>query len=69
MLEIWNLTNNKEVTMAEKKDDRVRDRRTKERRRPLTEQEFKRVVDTGKVLPGDRREWLKRRKEQRRENT
>jgi hypothetical protein len=61
------LTNNKEVMMAGKKDERVRERRTLERRRPLTEQEFKRVIESGKVLPGDRRDWGKRRKEERRE--
>ena len=55
--------------MAEKKDERVRERRALERRRPLTEKEFKRVIESGKVLPGDRRDWGKRRQEERRENT
>ena len=53
--------------MAEKKEKGVRTKRQDERRRPLTEKEFRRVVETGKVLPGDRREWEKRRKEEKRQ--
>ena len=49
--------------MAEEKEKTVREQRTGERRRFLTEEEFRRLVETGKTLPTDRRDWKGRRKE------
>jgi hypothetical protein len=41
------------------------ERRRRERRRLLTEDEFRRLIETGKVIENDRRSWLERRKEKK----
>jgi len=41
-------------------------RREKRRRKPLTEEEFKRLIVTGKMIKYDRRRWGERRKVKRR---
>ena len=51
--------------MAKEKEKTVRGKRPVERRRPLTEDEFRRLVETGKTLPTDRRIWKDRREEKR----
>ncbi len=50
--------------MAEKR--KATERRKKQRRRLLTEKEFRKLIDEGKVSKADRREWEKRRKSKRR---
>lgn len=55
-----------EVEMAERKERRKGERRQRKRRRYLDEGEFRKVVETGKVYPGDKRSWEERRKVDRR---
>lgn len=43
-----------------------KERRHKDRRRLLTETEFKRLIETGQTRAGDRRAWVERRKPKRR---
>jgi ribosomal protein S8 len=50
--------------MPEKR--KTSERRKKERRRLLTEKEFRKLIEEGKVSKADRREWEKRRKIKRR---
>jgi len=52
--------------MAEKEEKRKGERRKMRRRRYLNEQEFRRLIEKGKVLPRDRRNWEERRKGDRR---
>ncbi|MEO0107277.1 MAG: hypothetical protein ABIL46_08115 [candidate division WOR-3 bacterium] len=42
------------------------ERRKKERRKTLTEAEFRKLIETGKTGPNDRRSWVERRKTKRR---
>ncbi|MEO0225560.1 MAG: hypothetical protein ABIL05_01260 [candidate division WOR-3 bacterium] len=41
-------------------------RRKGERRRLLTEKEFRRLIETGKVTKDDKRSWQERRQKKRR---
>jgi len=50
--------------MAEKR--KARDRREKERRKLLTEKQFRKLIEEGKSIKYDRRSWGKRRKTKRR---
>jgi hypothetical protein len=50
--------------MAEKR--KARERRGKERRKLLTEKQFRKLVEEGKSIKYDRRTWEKRRKTKRR---
>ena len=50
--------------MAEKR--KTGERRKKERRKTLTEKQFRKLIGEGKVSKADRREWEKRRKAKRR---
>lgn len=50
--------------MKKDKEEVVRERREEDRRKPLTEEEFRRVIETGKTLPTDRRNWKIRRQEE-----
>ncbi len=52
--------------MAERKERRKGERRQRKRRRYLDEGEFRKLVETGKVYPGDKRSWGERRKGDRR---
>ncbi len=45
-----------------KKGERRQERRKRERRRLLTENEFRRLIETGKTSKSDRRSWVDRRK-------
>jgi|GEM_PF-1280427 len=45
-----------------KKGRRRLERRKRERRRLLTESEFRRLIETGKTSKSDRRAWVDRRK-------
>lgn len=56
----------KEVQMVEKKEKRKGERRRRKRRRPLNEEEFRTLIEKGKVYPGDRRIWEERREKERR---
>jgi len=40
--------------------------RQKRRRKPLTEEEFRRLIETGKIIQYERRRWSERRKAKRR---
>jgi len=51
--------------MKKGKEKTVREKQPVERRRPLTEQEFRRLVETGKTLPTDRRSYKDRREVRR----
>ena len=42
------------------------EKRKKERRKLLTEDEFRKMINTGKTSKGDKRSWTKRRKTKRR---
>jgi hypothetical protein len=42
------------------------ERRKGERRRLLTEEEFRKLIEEGKLGPDDRRSWVERRKTKRR---
>ncbi|UCD18930.1 MAG: hypothetical protein JSU64_05750 [candidate division WOR-3 bacterium] len=42
------------------------ERRQKERRKLLTEKQFRKLIETGKVSRKDRRSWEQRRKKKRR---
>ncbi|MEO0136278.1 MAG: hypothetical protein ABIL39_01310 [candidate division WOR-3 bacterium] len=42
------------------------ERRKGERRRLLTEEEFRKLIEEGKLGPHDRRSWTERRKTKRR---
>lgn len=42
------------------------ERRTEERRKLLTETQFRKLIEQGKVIKYDRRDWDKRRKTKRR---
>ena len=50
--------------MAEKRKDR--ERREDERRKKLTEKQFRKLIEEGKSIKYDRRSWEKRRKTKRR---
>lgn len=43
-----------------------KERRHKDRRRLLTETEFKKLIETGQTRNGDRRAWVERRQPKRR---
>ena len=48
-----------------KKEGRQTERRRGARRRLLTENEFRRLIETGKVSRSDRRAWTERRKKKK----
>lgn len=50
--------------MAEKR--KSGERRKKERRKLLTEDQFRKLIEQGKAIKYDRRDWGKRRKKKRR---
>lgn len=52
--------------MTEKKERRKEERRQTRRRRYLDEDEFRKLVEKGRVYPGDKRSWEERRKGDRR---
>jgi hypothetical protein len=54
----------RKVAMAERR--KKKERRRREKRRLLTEAEFRRLIETGKARPGDRRAWNERRGKKRR---
>lgn len=45
---------------------RAQDRRKRSRRKLLTEREFRKLVDKGKLSKADQREWAERRRKKRR---
>jgi len=51
----------KKKTVATKKKT-VAKRTPAERRRLLNEEEFKKLIETGKCIESDRRSWMERRK-------
>lgn len=52
--------------MAERTERREGERRQRKRRRYLNEDEFRELIEKGRVYPGDRRRWEERRKGDRR---
>ena len=49
-----------------KEGRKSRERREKERRKLLTEKQFRKLIETGKVSKKDQRSWEQRRKTKRR---
>lgn len=45
---------------------KARERRKRSRRKLLTEHQFRKLVEKGKLSKADQREWLERRKRKRR---